>query len=165
MLLLIGSPLVLLIWSLLQKSLKSKIIVLLAIVAATLLLVVLLDGRWTVRGLPHGGQWWNSSPWKEIILLVALIAGTMLRVVSDSIERYRVARKSTGRSRPKRPSFDSWEFLYSAICSLLVFQSVLSFSDKQDLSWELVLFSLENGFFWNHVLDKFKTTRALEAKA
>jgi hypothetical protein len=101
-----------------------------------------------------GNSWWDSSPWKELTLLIAMIIGMFLRVTWDAVEEHqRQAKKGGGASGP---TFDFWSWVSPAVVSLIVFQPVLSMGENQPMSIKLTLFSLQNGFFWNTILAKVR---------
>jgi hypothetical protein len=130
-----------------------------SLVLVIFLLVLLLIWGGNPGVINRGdASWWNTTPGKEIILLVAMIAGMFLRVTWDVVDEYqkkkRIGNPSSG------PVFSVWDFASPAIISLLVFQPVLSIGEGQPMSIKLALFSLQNGFFWNTIYAKIKQSKA-----
>jgi len=104
-----------------------------------------------------GSEWWQSSRWRNLVLFVLMLAGMTFRVLWDALDDYRARRASAAGQNTTgllRPKFDRWDFLYPALVSLIVFQSVLWVAKSQDLSWELSMTSFQNGFFWNALLNR-----------
>jgi hypothetical protein len=128
---------------------------LLLVIFALLLLLIWGGGSGvTTRG---DASWWNSTPGKELILLVAMMIGMFLRVTWDAVDEHQ--RKKAGKSA-SGPVFRFWDFASPAIVSLVVFQPVLSMGEGQPMSFKLVLFSLQNGFFWNTIFAKLRQSKA-----
>jgi len=122
---------------------------------AIALFVVSTIGFQSSGAISRGSSsWWNTTPWKEGILLFAMVAGMFLRVVWDAVEERR--RKAKRGGMAAGPMFDFWDFASPAIVSLLVFQPVLSMGEDQPMSIKLALFSLQNGFFWNTIFAKIR---------
>lgn len=159
MLFVLGSAITFIVYVLLRPwAVWKRIAGILAIVALAVAVVTLGQaGGWIPTGQTRGSDRWNSTPLKEAILLLAMLAGMYLRVIWDTVERYRVKR-AEGR-RVRRPDFDKWDFVMPALTALLVFQPVLSIGGGQPLSLQLVLFSLQNGFFWNSMFEKIRPGR------
>jgi hypothetical protein len=138
----------------LRWKLWVRFALIIGLCAIELFVVVTITSQ-SYGAVPRGGSsWWNATPWKEGILLVAMIAGMFLRVVWDAVEEYR--RKAKLRGKAAGPMFDFWDFASPAIVSLLVFQPVLSMGGDQPMSVKLALFSLQNGFFWNTIFAKIR---------
>lgn len=126
--------------------------ILVLLVTGAAIIIVLGPAVFSSTVLRSGGVWWNVSPWKEALLLLAMLAGMFLRVSWDAIETRKRRRSRT------EPVFDRWNFVSPAIIALVVFQPVLSMGEGQPMSVKLALFSLQNGFFWNTLFEKIKET-------
>lgn len=98
--------------------------------------------------------WWETSPAKELLLLLAMLVGIFARVVWDAVDAHKQLRAAGRRS--KGPQFDKWDFVMPALISLLAFQTVLSVGKEQALSVSLAIFSFQNGFFWNTIFARVK---------
>jgi hypothetical protein len=103
-----------------------------------------------------GSEWWQQALWRNLILYASMLMGMMFRVIWDSLELWRQHNAQAGARRKRRPRFEFWEFVYPIMPSLVVFQAVLLFADKEELSLPLLLASFQNGFFWNAVLSRTK---------
>jgi hypothetical protein len=165
MLFVLGSTVTFIVYVLLRPWIIWKRIAAIVVISGLGAGVVLFAqaAGWMPTGMTRGSDRWNSTPIKESILLLALLAGMFLRVVWDAVESYR-ARKAAGE-RVKRPVFDKWDFVVPALIALLVFQPVLSMGGGQPMSIQLALFSLQNGFFWNSLFARIRQGREQSASA
>jgi hypothetical protein len=109
---------------------------------------------WSDNGVVfEGGSqlFWTRSPWKELLLFLAMVLGMTSKYLWDLIE---VRRSKNAVLRPDEPKvgieFDVWDFVQPLLVSALVFVSVLS--TIKDVTLMSFLFSFQNGFFWQSVL-------------
>lgn len=101
--------------------------------------------------------WWNRSPWKELLLLVALLFGMIAKYLWELIE---IRRKKNAERKPGVEKygleFDFWDFVQPMLFAGVVFSVVLQ--SAEDVKLTTLLFSFQNGFFWQAVFRKKQAT-------
>jgi hypothetical protein len=96
---------------------------------------------------------WDRSPWKELLLFLTMLAGMSARYLWELIETRRARNAAREAGEPKHGlDFDWWDFLQPLCISVIVFALVLQ--GVQDLGPASLLFSFQNGFFWQTVFRK-----------
>lgn len=139
-------------WTLWKKIAMAGLM--LVIFALVLLLICGAGSGVITRG---DASWWNTTPGKELILLVAMMIGMFLRVTWNAVDEH---QRRKGLKSASNPVFSFWNFASPAIVSLVVFQPILSMGEGQPMTIKLALFSLQNGFFWNTIFAKLKQSKA-----
>jgi len=94
--------------------------------------------------------WWSTSPWQELLLFLAMILGMTAKTVWDAIEARRTRMRRASGDRGLR--IDPWEFAQPMLVSVIVFGAVIG--AKQPAGIPGLVFSFQNGFFWQTVLRK-----------
>ena len=95
---------------------------------------------------------------RDLLLYAAMLAGMMFRVVWDQLELSRQRSARATRTTPLKPRFGIWDFVYPALPSLALFQSVLWLAETRALSLQLFLLSFQNGFLWHALLARTKSS-------
>src|ERR1700730_11649564 len=94
-------------------------------------------------------EWFDRSPFRELILFVLMILGMAARVVSLAIEHQRghddVAAK---------PVMSGWDLVYALLFALPAFGALLSQIAAESLTVANVVLSFQTGFLWQTI---FKT--------
>ena len=125
-------------------------------VLASLLVAVYLGEETFLSSTP----WYQESPWKEGILLFAMVLGMAARSLDQAIElrRERISEleKSEGESLEEKPklTLDPWDFSRPFLVALPTFGALLSQVDGEVLSWMLVVLAFQTGFFWQTILKR-----------
>jgi len=91
------------------------------------------------------------SPWRELLLFGVMVLGMAGKYFWDLIERRRESRRAKGSRSPKL-QFDWLDFLQPLLISGIVFAGVLREGPHEAVG--SVLFSFQNGFFWQTVLKR-----------
>jgi len=102
-------------------------------------------------------NWYNASPFIEIILFLLMIFGMAARYFTNAIEVRRnkiKKRKSSDHLAYEKPSleFDLWEFSYPLFFSVVTFGALLSQLDEKIISITSAVLSFQTGFFWQTIL-------------
>ena len=115
-----------------------------AIVCGTVLYIIIAlsftEGL-TERG---SGSFWEKIPWKEIGLYFAMVAGMAAKYFYEAI------------GEGNTISFKKWQFLKPMFISPLVFGAIYTQTPASASGVFLMIFSFQNGFFWQTVLAKIK---------
>ena len=100
--------------------------------------------------------WYESSPYREIILFIIMISGMFCYVLSQTIKD---RRKEINRLREigghfKKPSLkiDKWELLYPFFFSFITFGTLLQIIENQNFGWAMTTLAFETGFCWQTIL-------------
>ena len=101
-------------------------------------------------------DWYEKSPWKEVILFVMMIAGMVARTLSQAIEQYRKKLKRKGA--PQGLDIDKWDFVYPFLVSFLTFGAIVAQAGAQALSLTTLVFAFQNGFFWQTLIKRESKT-------
>jgi hypothetical protein len=121
-----------------------------AVLAAVLAFLGLLfvDHFVSLHFLAHGPEensTAESSPWTSLIYFAAMVLGMVAQVIFRSIQQRR------GR---QAPTIDKWEFVKPALVAPIVFITVYHNITTVHITAIMLLFSFQNGFFWQTVLRK-----------
>jgi hypothetical protein len=87
----------------------------------------------------------EASPWAGLAYFVTMVIGMLAQTLWQAIQRRR------GR---QPPTFDRWEFIKPALVAPIVFLAVYHNISDPKISTVMLLFSFQNGFFWQTVLRK-----------
>jgi hypothetical protein len=96
--------------------------------------------------------WYNLSPYKQIVALLFMLMGMVGKYFYDMIEIHK-KRKKEGQSNAIL-NFDRWEFIQPFIISFIVFGAFWATHGKEELTFNYLIISFQNGFFWETVLNK-----------
>jgi hypothetical protein len=141
-----------------QWRLSWRLTVATLVVAAGFFLVSIFIGTSViVRGARD--QWWNRTPWRELLLFAAMWLGMSAKYLWDLIEVRR--KKNAALPEGQRPvgiEFDIWDFAQPLLVSAIIFGAVLATVREVDPT--SFLFSFQNGFFWQTVFRKESSLKA-----
>ncbi|MBF0536351.1 MAG: hypothetical protein HQK90_15260 [Nitrospirae bacterium] len=123
--LIIGLQLSVLIWLIQRKNIKKYLrigFIFLVIISIVILFKINADTQPNTLG---NNEWYNASPYKEIILLVFLLFGIFTRYLTQQIEnrskkisKLRIKYKDSEFVKPKI-EFDFYEFSYPFLSSVV----------------------------------------------
>lgn len=100
-----------------------------------------------LAGGPKGNEAAEGSWWTSVAYFIAMVVGMMAQAVWHAIDK-----KTAG----KPPVFDKWEFVKPALVAPIVFITVYNNVTQTQITVVMLLFSFQNGFFWQTVLRKQK---------
>ena len=83
------------------------------------------------------------SSWTALIYFAAMVAGMLAQTIWQALQQRKV--KSA-------PVFDKWEFVKPALVAPIVFIAVYHNIAQAQTTVVMLLFSFQNGFFWQTVL-------------
>ncbi len=158
-LLILAAPVALILWSLEKPRLGRGFRLLLISVGAVLLGVA---GYSSVGPQFLGdGSWYDRSPWKEGMLLLAMLVGMAVRSLDEAIEirSQRIAeleKKGELKEKPKL-DIDAWDFFRPFLVSVPTFGGLLSQVSEEDFSFVVMALAFQTGFFWRTILEKNET--------
>jgi hypothetical protein len=103
----------------------------------------------------------GGALWKDVILFGLLVAGMLARGTFDALNEYIHASDNT-------PS-PAWKKRLARIAlpllpAVMLFQPVLSQAQGSEISWQLAVFSFQNGFFWDALFDTIRQKTGGSAK-
>jgi hypothetical protein len=87
----------------------------------------------------------EASPWSGLAYFVTLVIGMLAQALWQAIQR---------RRGQHPPAFDKWEFIKPALVAPIVFLAVYHNISEPKITTVMLLFSFQNGFFWQTVLRK-----------
>jgi len=126
------------------KQHKQILFISMAIVCGTVLYVI-IDLNFTGGMVEKGsGSFWENIPWKEIGLYFAMVAGMAAKYFYEAI------------GEGNTISFRKWQFLKPMFISPLVFGAIYTQTPPSASGVFLMIFSFQNGFFWQTVLAKVR---------
>lgn len=111
---------------------------------------ILLAGSGAVARGATDGAWFRRSPASEVLLFVAMVIGMSSRYLWDLIELRKRSNAKGTSGGPIALGFDWLEFLQPLLISALVFEVILA--NSREFSGSTLLFSFQNGFFWQSVI-------------
>jgi hypothetical protein len=126
------------------------------LILLAILLVLFLQGLGELPWLAQSrdaSNWYDASPWREAILFAILLVGMLARGVFDVLNDYTRARSASSRQPIRKRLARIIAPIFPAI---LLFQPVLSLAENRKLAWPLLVFSFQNGFFWDAFFSKMK---------
>lgn len=100
-----------------------------------------------LAGGPRESAAAESSWWTSLAYFIAMILGMMAQAIWYAIDK---------RTASKPPVFDKWEFVKPALVAPIVFIAVYNNVTQTQITVVMLLFSFQNGFFWQTVLRKQK---------
>jgi hypothetical protein len=100
--------------------------------------------------------WYQTSPYREIILFVFMVFGMLARVLSAAIEE----RRSQVRQGNVAPALrlDIWESAYPLLFSVMTFGALLTQVGKNKLTVAVIVLAFQTGFFWQTIIKQPKAT-------
>jgi len=126
-----------------------------AAVAALFMLVVFSPG--TTLGGPDDGI---SSPWREVLLFVVMLAGMAARFLTRAIENRReriAAARAAGKPGNIKIEFDMWEFVYPMITSVMTYGLLMQQVPDGKLTLMILVLAFQNGFFWQTLIGQIES--------
>jgi hypothetical protein len=85
----------------------------------------------------------EASRWTALAYFAAMVLGMTAQTVWHAL----------GQQRARRPiSLDKWEFVKPALVAPIVFLAVYQNISQPDITIVMLIFSFQNGFFWQTVL-------------
>ncbi|MCX5733140.1 MAG: hypothetical protein NTW68_02265 [candidate division NC10 bacterium] len=107
--------------------------------------VLLLD----YRGTTYLGnkQWFDTSPYRELLLFALMLFGMAARVLSLAIEQQRAGKKGSGKLEVSR-----WDFVYPMLFAVPTFGALLSQIGYDSLTLSNAILSFQTGFFYQTIL-------------
>jgi hypothetical protein len=116
------------------------IIIIVGAVAYTLIDVFVLQ-----PGDPRGEEnFFSKIPWLEIGLYFVMLMGMASKYLFDAI----------GERNIRKIKFNKWQFIKPFFVSPMIFAAVLSIIPESGSVFLLLIFSYQNGFFWQTILYK-----------
>lgn len=101
-------------------------------------------------------NWYDRSPWQELIVLVLMLAGMVARYLTQAIEarRQRIEELAKTGKRFTKPKleFDVWEFSYPFLVSIITYGALIAQMNDARMSVAVVTLSFQFGFFWQTIL-------------
>jgi len=113
------------------------------ILAGSLTLVTasfFLDGT---EGTDKGTPIFNAIPWVETGLYFSMLAGMAAKYCYDWI----------GEGGKRRKKFDKWQLAKPMFVSPIIFGMIYGTVDQKTSVMLLLIFSFQNGFFWQTILN------------
>lgn len=101
-----------------------------------------------LAGGPRENEAAESSWGASLAYFVAMALGMVAQAVWHALER---------RTAKSPPVLDKWEFVKPALVAPIVFISVYNNIAQSQITIVMLLFSFQNGFFWQTVLRKQRT--------
>jgi hypothetical protein len=96
-------------------------------------------------------DWYEASPYKELILFVLMLLGMTARALSLAIEE-RKKTLSTAAGGAPGLNIDLWDFVYPFLVSFITFGAVMSQIGTSPLGLTTMIFAFQNGFFWQTLI-------------
>lgn len=87
----------------------------------------------------------ETSRWSALAYFAAMVAGMVAQTLWNAIQN---------RKENAAPVIDKWEFLKPALVAPIVFVAVYQNIVESRITVAMLLFSFQNGFFWQTVLRK-----------
>lgn len=117
------------------------IILLSALVYSSIDVLILQPDGAATRG---DTSFFAKIPWLDISLYLVMVIGMASKYLFDAI----------GDKNRKKINFDKWQFLKPFLVSPIIFAAVYSIIPESDSIVLLLIFSYQNGFFWQTMLYK-----------
>jgi divalent metal cation (Fe/Co/Zn/Cd) transporter len=141
---------ILLCLSLSNRSRKFRIVAILGGISALGITAFLLLAEKPIL-MGSETSWYKETPWKELLTFGAMVFGMASKYLWDLIELRRNKNSNLAPGKPKHAlEFDAWDFVQPLLVAGIVFSGVLAVQKETNLT--ALLFSFQNGFFWQTVL-------------
>lgn len=101
--------------------------------------------------------WYSQSPWREVVLFVAMILGMAARYLTQAIEVRRTeiaALRAQGKKGGVSIRFDIWEFIYPMLVSVITFGTLLPYITNRAELLPCLIIAFQTGFFWQTILSR-----------
>jgi hypothetical protein len=96
-----------------------------------------------LAGGPQENAIAETASWTSLVYFVAMVVGMIAQSIWHALQN---------RKPNKPPIFDKWEFVKPALVAPIVFIAVYRNISEPQISIVMLLFSFQNGFFWQTVL-------------
>ncbi|WP_298257289.1 hypothetical protein [Bradyrhizobium sp.] len=96
-----------------------------------------------LAGGPRENAVAETASWTSLVYFVAMVVGMIAQSIWHALQN---------RKPNKPPIFDKWEFVKPALVAPIVFIAVYRNILEPQVSMVMLLFSFQNGFFWQTVL-------------
>jgi hypothetical protein len=139
---------------------KLVILVLIVSGAGVFSFIFLIEHAITLDKVP---AWYARSPYRELILFVAMLFGMVARYFNLAIEgrRTRMSElRAKGDQSRVRLQFDIWEFLNPLFVSVITFGALLNQLGSEGVSLANFILSFQTGFFWQTILSRAEQDKA-----
>ena len=106
-----------------------------------------------------GGPFYDSEPWRSVILYLLMLLGMAASVLVEAIKdrRSRLPPVKSDEDRKMVPlRLDKYDFLYPFLLSLLVYGMLFQQVDEQSLGMASLTLAFQTGFFWDAALKSLK---------
>lgn len=114
--------------------------------AVTVIVAVLLSSSGPVQ---LGNEWWfNTSPYRELILFALMLVGMAARVLSLAIEQRKTENEPAGLR------VNRWDFIYPMLFAVPTFGALLSQLNAETMTLPNIVLSFQTGFFWQTILKR-----------
>ncbi len=126
---------------------NKKIIFVGASIFLSALVYALIDALVFQAGGPStkgDTNFFAKIPWLDIGLYLVMVIGMASKYLFDAI----------GDKDRKKIKFNKWQFLKPFLVSPIIFAAVYSIIPESDSIFLLLIFSYQNGFFWQTMLYK-----------
>jgi hypothetical protein len=132
-----------------RKGIARWVSIFLIISLALGITVLYLSPHAIARG-ENANSIWKQPAIVDSILFIAMVVGMAFRYLWDLIEVRRAALHPGSSHQPVHLNFDWLDFLQPLLVAGIVFAVVIG--TAKDLSPTTILFSYQNGFFWQSIL-------------
>jgi hypothetical protein len=85
----------------------------------------------------------EASSWAALAYFIAMVVGMLAQTIWHALQQ---------RQANSTPVFDKWEFVKPALVAPIVFIAVYQNISQVHFTVVMLLFSFQNGFFWQTVL-------------
>jgi hypothetical protein len=123
---------------------KQFLFVLSTIIAGTMLYSVIDVFLLQPGGTKGAVNFFSKIPWLEIGLYFVMLMGMASKYLYDAI----------GEKNRKKIKFNKWQFIKPFLVSPMIFAAVYSIIPASGSASLLLIFSYQNGFFWQTILYK-----------
>lgn len=124
---------------------NKQIIFVCTIIIVGAVVYALIDVFFLQPGGTKGEEnFFSKIPWLEIGLYFVMLIGMASKYLFDAI----------GDKNRKKIKFNKWQFLKPFLVSPMIFAAVLSIIPGSGSVFLLLIFSYQNGFFWQTILYK-----------
>jgi hypothetical protein len=96
-----------------------------------------------LAGGPQENAVAEAASWTSLVYFLAMVAGMVAQSIWHALQN---------RRPNKPPVFDKWEFVKPGLVAPIVFIAVYRNISELHVSIVMLLFSFQNGFFWQTVL-------------
>jgi uncharacterized membrane protein YedE/YeeE len=107
--------------------------------------IELLLGAQFLAGGPEENAAAEASRWSALAYFAAMVVGMISQTLWQALQ---------DRQPHAAPKIDKWEFVKPALVAPIVFVAVYQNITQTSVSIAMLLFSFQNGFFWQAVLKK-----------